>query len=71
MWVLGIKLSLSGLAARAFSLLAMWPGLRPYFLILNNQHVIKEILHQAVVAHAFNPSTWEAEAGEFLSLKPV
>jgi hypothetical protein len=26
---------------------------------------------QAVVAHAFNPSTWEAEAGEFLSSKPA
>jgi hypothetical protein len=24
-----------------------------------------------VVAHAFNPSTWEAEAGEFLSSKPA
>jgi hypothetical protein len=23
----------------------------------------------AVVAHAFNPKTWEAEAGEFLSLR--
>jgi hypothetical protein len=23
----------------------------------------------AVVAHAFNPSTWEAEAGGFLSLR--
>jgi hypothetical protein len=23
-----------------------------------------------VVAHAFNPSTWEAEAGGFLSLRP-
>ena len=23
-----------------------------------------------VVAHAFNPSTWDAEAGGFLSLKP-
>jgi hypothetical protein len=23
----------------------------------------------AVVAHAFNPSTWKAEAGEFLSLR--
>jgi major histocompatibility complex class I len=23
-----------------------------------------------VVAHAFNPSTWEAEAGRFLSLRP-
>jgi hypothetical protein len=26
---------------------------------------------QAVVAHAFNPSTWEAEAGRFLSLRPA
>jgi hypothetical protein len=25
----------------------------------------------AVVAHTFNPSTWEAEAGGFLSLRPV
>jgi hypothetical protein len=28
-------------------------------------------IHQAVVAHAFNPSTWEAEAGTFLSLRPA
>jgi hypothetical protein len=26
---------------------------------------------QVVVAHAFNPSTWEAEAGGFLSSRPV
>jgi hypothetical protein len=26
---------------------------------------------QAVVAHALNPSTWEAEAGGFLSLRPA
>jgi hypothetical protein len=24
-----------------------------------------------MVAHAFNPSTWEAEAGGFLSLRPT
>jgi hypothetical protein len=24
-----------------------------------------------VVTHAFNPSTWEAEAGGFLSLRPA
>jgi major histocompatibility complex class I len=24
-----------------------------------------------VVVHAFNPSTWEAEAGGFLSLRPA
>jgi hypothetical protein len=26
---------------------------------------------QAVVAHTFNPSTWEAEAGGILSLRPA
>jgi hypothetical protein len=26
---------------------------------------------QAVVAHTFNPSTWEAEAGGFLSSRPA
>jgi hypothetical protein len=26
---------------------------------------------QAVVVHTFNPSTWEAEAGGFLSLRPA
>jgi hypothetical protein len=26
---------------------------------------------QAVVVHAFNPSTWEAEAGRFLSSRPA
>jgi hypothetical protein len=28
-------------------------------------------LGRAVVAHAFNPSTWEAEAGRFLSSRPA
>jgi major histocompatibility complex class I len=31
----------------------------------------KRFLEQGVVAHAFNPSTWEAEAGEFLSSRPT
>jgi hypothetical protein len=30
---------------------------------------LKTGLSQAVVMHAFNPSTWEAEAGRFLSLR--
>jgi hypothetical protein len=30
----------------------------------------EESKNQAVVAHAFNPSTWEAEAGRFLSSRP-
>jgi hypothetical protein len=29
------------------------------------------IFHRAVVAHSFNPNTWEAEVGGFLSLRPV
>jgi hypothetical protein len=29
------------------------------------------ILARRVVAHAFNPSTWKAEAGGFLSLRPA
>jgi major histocompatibility complex class I len=29
------------------------------------------IIIKIVVAHAFNPSTWEAEAGAFLSSRPV
>jgi hypothetical protein len=31
--------------------------------------VIKEDRGLAVVAHTFNPSTWKAEAGGFLSLR--
>jgi hypothetical protein len=30
-----------------------------------------KIPSQALVAHTFNPSTWEAEAGGFLSSKPA
>jgi hypothetical protein len=29
------------------------------------------VLKPAVVAHAFNPSIWEAEPGGFLSLRPA
>jgi hypothetical protein len=32
-----------------------------------NEHNKKKIYDRAVVVHAFNPSTWEAEAGGFLS----
>jgi hypothetical protein len=31
----------------------------------------KNSLEPGVVAHAFNPSTWEAEAGGFLSSRPA
>jgi len=30
-----------------------------------------EAMSWAVVVRAFNPSTWEAEAGRFLSLRPA
>jgi hypothetical protein len=33
--------------------------------------IIKPVGSQAVLAHAFNPSTWEAEAGGFLSSRPA
>jgi hypothetical protein len=32
---------------------------------------IKDRTSRAVVVHTFNPNTWEAEAGEFLSSKPA
>jgi hypothetical protein len=31
----------------------------------------KKKVSWAVVEYAFNPSTWEAEAGRFLSSRPV
>jgi hypothetical protein len=33
----------------------------------NNTCPVEKITLPGVVAHAFNPSTWEAEAGGFLS----
>jgi hypothetical protein len=40
-----------------FTVLLIIPQLKPY-------------PRRAVVAHAFDTSTWEAEAGRFLSLRP-
>jgi hypothetical protein len=37
----------------------------------NIKNSLKEIQERwAVVAHDFNPSTWEEEAGKFLSSRP-
>jgi hypothetical protein len=59
--------------------------IRPYTLLfaLNTLNIILHIYYaysfkpmkknrecSAVVAHTFNPSSWEAEAGGFLSLRP-
>jgi hypothetical protein len=38
--------------------------------ILKNES-LRNIFSQAVVAQTFNPSTWEAETGGFLSLRPA
>jgi hypothetical protein len=35
------------------------------------QEIKNGLWSRAVVAHAFNPSTWEAEAGGFLSSRPA
>ena len=40
------------------------------WLLGDNMHT-ENTSQLLVVAHAFNPSTWEAEAGGFLSLRPV
>jgi hypothetical protein len=41
------------------------------YVLVKNVIVKKEYISGAVVAHAFNPSTREAEAGEFLSSRPA
>jgi hypothetical protein len=39
---------------------------------ISPSHLVTKVdFSQAVVAHAFNPSTWEAEAGGFLSSRPA
>jgi hypothetical protein len=42
-----------------------------YHLIQKAISTVKICLWLGVVAHAFNPSTWEAEAGGFLSSRPA
>jgi major histocompatibility complex class I len=39
--------------------------------IFFGNNCIKTALRPAVVAHTFNPSTWEAEAGGFLGSRPA
>ena len=46
----------------------MKASLRGKFMVLRT-HIKKIGVCQAVVAHTFNPSNWEAEVGESLSLR--
>ena len=39
--------------------------------IIHSCHILKMSTIQAVVAHIFNPCTWEAEAGGSLSSRPA
>jgi hypothetical protein len=41
------------------------------YLIPSFKKEKKKVMKLGVVAHAFNPSTWEAEAGGFLSSRPA
>jgi hypothetical protein len=55
------------------STLSSWPAkclVLCFFCEKNNSSRIN-IFRRSVVAHAFNPSTWEAETGRFLSLRPA
>jgi hypothetical protein len=38
---------------------------------LREKIILKKYFQPGVVAHAFNPSTQEAQAGGFLSLRPA
>jgi hypothetical protein len=49
-----------------FSLKPMQTLFLSFKLLVN-----KDAYSQAVVVHTFNPSTWEAEAGGFLSSRPA
>jgi hypothetical protein len=58
----------------ALNLQSFWlgcPRVRVTSMCHHIQHYNCTALSPGVVAHAFNPSTWEAEAGGFLSLKPA
>jgi hypothetical protein len=52
---------------------AEWEATQAEFNTLSNLNCpFKNITSQpGVVAHTFNPSTWEAEAGRFLSSRPA
>jgi hypothetical protein len=53
---------------------SLWNAHKRKFMIC---HIFNRVFHlntkrcRTVVEHAFNPSSWEAEAGRFLSLRPA
>jgi hypothetical protein len=50
----------------------LYSGYTPFKDLSKITLLIKiKLLQPGVVAHAFNPSTWEAEAGGFLSSRPA
>jgi hypothetical protein len=64
----GLKSSQAALRRRAVCSLTPWQHCHP----MRMQVTGKKAGHSwAVVVHAFNPSTWKAEAGGFLSLRPA
>jgi hypothetical protein len=60
-------------AADSLAFLDSFPESRPTALTahrLRSLREMKAINKPGVVAHAFNPSTWKAERGRFLSSRP-
>ena len=49
----------------------LWPKGSPMLLLVVKPSHKNTCTSRAGVAYAFNPSTWEGEAGKFLSLRPA
>ena len=84
MWLLGFELRTSVSAGSFLNHWAISPAQKGYFfkqiLLTNNSFmwlVFLQLIEKLskmlskVVVHAFNPSTWETEAGRFMSLRPA
>jgi hypothetical protein len=69
MWLLGIELRTFRRAVSALNCGAISPA----WQISNLLKELKKYIYKGpgVVAQAFNPNTWEAEAGGFLSSRPA
>jgi hypothetical protein len=47
------------------------PEFIPHCINDSKMNVLRSLKIKVVVAHAFNPSTWEAETGRLLSSRPA